>query len=198
MERSVHEHRARHARLAALCPGRCRALVSVSGYLAASQAPLPPQADLAWWYQFYFATDRGQAGYEKYRREFSKLIWRPASPKRVFDDATFARSAAAFDNPDHVAIVIHDYRWRPGLAAGDSRYDDLSGGSPAFRPSPCPPSPWRETPTARRTRTPAATPANSQASTSTGSPRAASDPACRMRLRRLSPKPSSTPTVTDR
>ncbi len=135
MERSVHEHRARHARLAALCPGRCRALVSVSGYLAASQAPLPPQADLAWWYQFYFATDRGQAGYEKYRREFSKLIWRPASPKRVFDDATFARSAAAFDNPDHVAIVIHDYRWRPGLAAGDSRYDDLErrlAGFPAI------------------------------------------------------------------
>jgi pimeloyl-ACP methyl ester carboxylesterase len=115
--------------VAALWPDRCRALVSVSGYLigsqAASQAPLSPQAELAWWYQFYFATDRGQAGYEKYRREFSKLIWRLASPKWVFDDATFARSAAAFDNPDHVAIVIHNYRWRLGLAAGEPQYEDL-------------------------------------------------------------------------
>ena len=115
--------------IAALFSERCKALVSVSGYLigsqAASRAPLPPQAELAWWYQFYFATDRGQAGYEKYRREFSKLIWRLASPKWVFDDATFARSAAAFDNPDHVAVVIHNYRWRLGLAAGESRYDDL-------------------------------------------------------------------------
>ena len=125
--------------VAALWPDRCQALVSVSGYLigsqAASQAPLPPQAELAWWYQFYFATDRGQAGYEKYRREFSKLIWRLASPKWVFDDATFARSAAAFDNPDHVAIVIHNYRWRLGLAAGESRYDDLErrlAGFPAI------------------------------------------------------------------
>src|SRR5580692_11459412 len=114
-------------------------LVSVSGYLigsqAAGQAPLPPQAELAWWYQFYFATDRGQAGYEKYRREFSKLIWRLASPKWAFDDATFARSAAAFDNPDHVAIVIHNYRWRLGLGAGESRYDDLErrlAGFPAI------------------------------------------------------------------
>jgi pimeloyl-ACP methyl ester carboxylesterase len=125
--------------VAALWPDRCRALGSVSGYLigsqAASQAPLPPQAELAWWYQFYFATDRGQAGYEKYRREFSKLIWRLASPKWVFDDATFARSAAAFDNPDHVAIVIHNYRWRLGVAAGESRYDDLErrlAGFPAI------------------------------------------------------------------
>ena len=115
--------------IAALWPDRCRALVSVSGYLIGSQAanvaPLPPQAELAWWYQFYFATDRGRAGYEKYRREFSKLIWRLASPKWVFDDATFARSAAAFDNPDHVAIVIHYYRWRLGLAAGEPQYEDL-------------------------------------------------------------------------
>ena len=115
--------------VAALWPDRCKALVSVSGYLigsqAASRAPLPPQAELAWWYQFYFATDRGQAGYEKYRREFSKLIWRLASPRWAFDDATFARSAAAFDNPDHVAIVIHNYRWRLGLGAGESQYDDL-------------------------------------------------------------------------
>jgi pimeloyl-ACP methyl ester carboxylesterase len=115
--------------VAALWPVRCRALVSVSGYLigsqAAGQVPLPPQAELAWWYQFYFATDRGRAGYEKYRREFSRLIWQLASPKWAFDDATFARSAAAFDNPDHVAIVIHNYRWRLGLAAGEPQYEDL-------------------------------------------------------------------------
>ncbi|MBV8577244.1 MAG: alpha/beta hydrolase [Acetobacteraceae bacterium] len=115
--------------VAALWPNRCRALVSVSGYLIGSQAanaaPLPPQAELAWWYQFYFATDRGRAGYDKYRRKFDKLIWQLASPKWAFDDATFARSAAAFDNPDHVAIVIHNYRWRIGLAAGEPQYDDL-------------------------------------------------------------------------
>ncbi|MGH3213573.1 MAG: alpha/beta fold hydrolase [Trebonia sp.] len=115
--------------VAALWPDRCTALVSVSGYLigsqAANEAPLPPQAELSWWYQFYFATDRGRAGYDKYRRDFSKLIWQLASPKWKFDDATFARSAAAFDNPDHVAIVIHNYRWRLGRAAGKSQYDDL-------------------------------------------------------------------------
>jgi pimeloyl-ACP methyl ester carboxylesterase len=115
--------------IAALRPDRCKALVSVSGYLigsqAANDAPLPPRAELAWWYQFYFGTDRGQAGYDKYRRDFSKLIWQLASPKWAFDDATFARSAAAFDNPDHVAIVIHNYRWRIRLAAGEPQYDDL-------------------------------------------------------------------------
>jgi pimeloyl-ACP methyl ester carboxylesterase len=115
--------------VAALWPDRCKALVSVSGYLIGSQAanaaPLPPQAELTWWYQFYFAIDRGRAGYDRYRHEFNKLIWRLASPKWAFDDATFARSAAAFDNPDHVAIVIHNYRWRLGLAEGESRYDDL-------------------------------------------------------------------------
>ena len=115
--------------VAALWPDRCRALVSVSGYLigsqAATEAPLPPRAELAWWYQYYFATERGRAGYDKYRRDFSKLIWQLASPKWTFDDATFARSAASFDNPDHVAIVIHNYRWRLSLAAGESRYDDL-------------------------------------------------------------------------
>ncbi len=114
--------------VAALWPDRCRALVSVSGYLIGSQAanaaPLLPQAELAWWYQYYFATDRGRAGYEKYRREFGKLIWQLASPKWAFDDATYARSAAAFDNPDHVAIVIHNYRWRLGTA-GEPHYDDL-------------------------------------------------------------------------
>jgi pimeloyl-ACP methyl ester carboxylesterase len=115
--------------VAALFSERCKALVSVSGYLigsqAASQEPLPPRAELAWWYQFYFATERGRAGYDRYRREFGRLIWQLASPEWAFDDATFARSAAAFDNPDHVAIVIHNYRWRLGLAPGESEYDLL-------------------------------------------------------------------------
>ena len=115
--------------VAALWPDRCQALVSVSGYLigsqAAAEAPLPPRAELAWWYQYYFATERGRTGYDKYRRDFSKLIWQLASPKWTFDDATFARSAAAFDNPDHVAVVIHNYRWRLSLAAGEPQYDDL-------------------------------------------------------------------------
>jgi pimeloyl-ACP methyl ester carboxylesterase len=115
--------------MAALWPERCKALVSVSGYLigsqAAGKAPLPPSAELQWWYQFYFATDRGRDGYDKYRHDFSKLIWQLASPKWNFDDATFDRSAASFDNPDHVAIVIHNYRWRQALAEGESKYDDL-------------------------------------------------------------------------
>ena len=115
--------------LAALWPERCQALVSVSGYLIGSrefnQAPLPPKAELAWWYQFYFATERGRLGYEKHRRDFARLIWQLASPRWDFDDATFERSATSFDNPDHVGIVIHNYRWRLGLAQGESRYDDL-------------------------------------------------------------------------
>ena len=115
--------------IAALWPERCKALVSVSGYLigsqAANKAPLPPQAEFQWWYQFYFAIERGRAGYEKYRREFSKLIWQLASPKWNFSDATFDRSAASFDNPDHVSIVIHNYRWRLGVAEGEAKYDDL-------------------------------------------------------------------------
>jgi len=114
---------------AALWPERTRAMVSVSGYLIGNQEsgkiPLPPQAEYEWWYQFYFATDRGRAGYEKYRREFAKLIWQTASPKWDFDDATFNRSAAAFDNPDHVDIVIHNYRWRLALAKGEPKFDDL-------------------------------------------------------------------------
>jgi pimeloyl-ACP methyl ester carboxylesterase len=115
--------------VAALWPNRCKAMVSVSGYLIgspeANKAPLLPSAELAWWYQFYFATERGRAGYDKYRREFAKLIWQIASPKWNFNDATFNRSAAAFDNADHVSIVIHNYRWRLGLAEGEARYDDL-------------------------------------------------------------------------
>jgi pimeloyl-ACP methyl ester carboxylesterase len=115
--------------VAALWPERCKGLVAVSGYLIGSQeagkAPLPPAAELQWWYQFYFATERGRAGYEKYRDDFARQIWRLASPRWEFDEATFARSAAAFANPDHVAIVIHNYRWRLGLAEGEARYDEL-------------------------------------------------------------------------
>jgi pimeloyl-ACP methyl ester carboxylesterase len=122
--------------VAALWPERVKAMVSVSGYLIGSQEagkmPLPPSAELQWWYQFYFATERGRAGYDKYRHEFSKLIWQIASPKWHFDDTTFDRSAASFDNPDHVAIVIHNYRWRLGLAEGEAKYDEvekrLAGG----------------------------------------------------------------------
>ncbi len=115
--------------VAALWPERVKALVSVSGYLigsqAANQKPLPPSAEFQWWYQFYFATERGRAGYEQYRNEFAKLIWQLASPKWNFDDATFDRSAASLDNPDHVNIVIHNYRWRLGLAAGEPKFDEL-------------------------------------------------------------------------
>jgi pimeloyl-ACP methyl ester carboxylesterase len=122
--------------MAALWPGRCRAMVSVSGYLIGSQEagklPLPPSAELEWWYQFYFATERGRIGYEKYTHDFAKLIWRLASPKWTFDDSTFDRSAAAFDNPDHVAITVHNYRWRLGLAQGEARYDDLERRLAAF------------------------------------------------------------------
>ena len=104
-------------------------MVSVSGYLIGSQEagkmPLPPKAELEWWYQYYFATERGRAGYDKYRHDFAKLIWQLASPKWKFDDATFDRSAASFDNPHHVRIVIHNYRWRLGLAKGEAKYDDL-------------------------------------------------------------------------
>jgi pimeloyl-ACP methyl ester carboxylesterase len=115
--------------VAALWPERCTALVSVSGYLIGSQAanrtPLPPRAEFAWWYQYYFATERGRAGYDQNRREFNRLIWQLASPRWAFDEDTFARSAASFDNPDHVAVVIHNYRWRLGLAAGEPQYDAL-------------------------------------------------------------------------
>jgi pimeloyl-ACP methyl ester carboxylesterase len=115
--------------VAALWPERCRALVSVSGYLIGSQEagklPLPPEAELQWWYQYYFATERGRDGYERYRRDFARLIWRTASPEWHFDDATFDRSAASLDNPDHVAITIHNYRWRLGLAEGEPQYDEL-------------------------------------------------------------------------
>jgi Predicted hydrolases or acyltransferases (alpha/beta hydrolase superfamily) len=115
--------------IAALWPERCKATVSVSGYLIGNQEagkiPLPPKAELEWWYQYYFATERGRAGYDKYRHDFAKLIWQLASPKWNFDDATFDRSAVSFNNPDHVSIVIHNYRWRLGLVEGEPKYDDL-------------------------------------------------------------------------
>jgi len=122
--------------VAVLWPERCKAMVSVSGYLIGSQEagkqPLPPAAELQWWYQFYFATERGRLGYDKYRHDFAKLIWQIASPQWKFDDATFDRSAAAFDNPDHVAIVIHNYRWRIGLAQGEPKYAELQRRLDAF------------------------------------------------------------------
>ena len=122
--------------VAALWPQRCLALVSVSGYLIGSQeagkTPLPPSAELQWWYQYYFATERGRAGYSKYRKDFARLIWQIASPKWKFDEATFNRSAASFDNPDHVAIVIHNYRWRLGLADGERKYDGVERRLAAF------------------------------------------------------------------
>jgi pimeloyl-ACP methyl ester carboxylesterase len=115
--------------IAALWPERCKAMVSVSGYLIGSQSsgkiPLPPQVELQWWYQYYFATERGRAGYDKYRHDFAKLIWQIASPKWNFDDPTFDRSAVSFENPDHVAIVIHNYRWRLGLAEGEGKNDEF-------------------------------------------------------------------------
>jgi pimeloyl-ACP methyl ester carboxylesterase len=129
--------------IAAIFPERCKALVSVSGYLIGNQqagkVPLPPKAELQWWYQYYFATERGRAGYEQYRRDFARLIWQLASPRWDFDEATFERSAAAFDNPDHVSIVIHNYRWRLGLAESEPQYDELekrlAAGSPITVPT---------------------------------------------------------------
>lgn len=125
--------------IAALWPERCRAMVSVSGYLIGSQAanvaPLPPAAEQAWWYQYYFATERGRAGYERYRRDFARLIWRTASPRWDVDEATFERTVRALDNPDHVAVVIDNYRWRIGLSPGEPKYDGFESqlaGSPAI------------------------------------------------------------------
>ena len=115
--------------IAALWPERCRAMVSVNGYLInnreRNKLPLPPKVEHGWWYQYYFATERGRAGYDANRRDFAKLIWKANSPKWDFDDATFDRTAASFDNPDHVGVVIHNYRWRLSVAEGDPQYDDL-------------------------------------------------------------------------
>jgi pimeloyl-ACP methyl ester carboxylesterase len=140
--------------VAALWPERCKAMVSVSGYLIgspeANRMPLPPKAELQWWYQYFFATDRGRAGYDTYRRDFAKLIWQTASPKWDFDDATFDRSAASFDNPDHVSIVIHNYRWRLGLAEGDQ--GGIGHNLPQKAPRPSPKLSSRSTATDRHAR----------------------------------------------
>jgi pimeloyl-ACP methyl ester carboxylesterase len=187
--------------VAALWPERCKAMVSVSGYLIGSQEagrmPLPPKAELEWWYQFYFATERGRAGYDKYRREFSKLIWQLASPKWSFDDATFDRSAAAFDNPDHVAIVIHNYRWRLGLADGEPKFDDLEKRL-AAAPVIAVPTITLEGDANGAPRSPAPMPRNSRAGMSTASSKAASATTCPRKPRRRLPKLSSTSPQVDR
>ena len=189
--------------VAALWPERCKAMVSVSGYLIGSpeagRMPLPPKAELEWWYQFYFATERGRAGYEKYRRDFSKLIWRIASPQWAFDDATFDRSAASFDNPDHVAIVIHNYRWRLGLAEGEAKYAELEKRLAEFPVIAVPTITLEGDANGAPHPDPAPTRRSSQANTSTGSSRAASGTTCRRKPRRRLPKPSSTsPARADR
>ena len=144
--------------IAALWPERCKALVSVSGYLIGNQEagkiPLPPKAELQWWYQYYFATERGRAGYDKYRRDFSRLIWQIASPKWAFDDATFDRSAASLDNPDHVSIVIHNYRWRLGSLKASRSMTIWRSGLPRARSSRCRRSRSKVMPMVRRTPTP--------------------------------------------
>jgi pimeloyl-ACP methyl ester carboxylesterase len=179
--------------VAALWPERCKGLVSVSGYLIGNQAvgklPLPPEAELQWWYQYYFATDRGRAGYDKYRHRFARLIWRIASPQWNFDNATFDRSAASFDNPDHVNIVIHNYRWRWGWRKGRLNTTSWKTGSPKDRSSPCPPSHSRVTRTVRRIRSRVRMPRNSRARICTGRSRAASDTTFPRKLPKRSPRP---------
>ena len=174
--------------IAALWPERCKALVSVSGYLIGSQEfgkmPLPPKAELQWWYQYYFATERGRAGYDKYRHEFAKLIWQIASPKWRFDDATFDRSAAAFDNPDHVSIVIHNYRWRLGLAEGEAKYDDLENRLAEAPVITVRPLRLKVMPMVRRIRTLVPMRRNSRANIRTGLSKAASGTICLRKLRR--------------
>ena len=185
--------------IGALWPQRCKAMVSVSGYLIGSpnMVPLPPKAELAWWYQYYFATESGRAGYDKYRRDFAKLIWQLASPKWDFGDAIFDRSAASLDNPDQVAIAVHNYRWQIGLAEGEPQYDDLDKRLANLPSSRFLPSRWRAMPMVRHIRSPPHTPRNSRANTNTGLSKAASDTICRRRLRRRLPKPSSTlPTLS--
>ena len=188
--------------IAALWPERCKALVSVSGYLIGSQkagkVPLPPQAEFQWWYQYYFATERGREGYDKYRREFSKLIWQLASPKWNFDEATFVRSAAALDNPDHVSIVIHNYRWRLGLAEGEAKYDELEARLAASPNITVPTIRSRVMPMARHTRRPALTPRNSPASTNTEPLMVGWDTICRRKPRKPLLKLSWTSPQVDR
>ena len=178
--------------IAALWPERCKAMVSVSGYLIGSQEagkmPLPPAAELQWWYQFYFATERGRVGYDKNRHDFAKLIWQLASPKWKFDDATFDRSAAAFDNPDHVSIVIHNYRWRLALAEGETKYDALERGLPQVPVIAVPTITLEGDANGAPHPEPAAYAKNSRAAIRTGSSRAGSDTTCRRKRRRRSPR----------
>ena len=187
--------------VAALWPERCKALVSVSGYLIASQeagkTPLPPKAELEWWYQYYFATERGRAGYDKYRHDFAKLIWQIASPKWDFDDATFDRTAAAFDNPDHVAIVIHNYRWRLDLAEGEPKYDDLEKRLAEAPVITVPTITIEGDANGAPHPDPAPMPRNSPANMRTGPSRAASGTICRRKPRRPLPKRSSTSPNVD-
>ncbi len=180
--------------VAALWPHRCKAMVSVSGYLIGNRemntAPLPPPAELSWWYQFYFATERGRAGYDKYRHDFAKLIWRTASPQWNFDDDTFDRSATSFDNPDHVDIVIHNYRWRLGLAPGESQIRRPRAATRhESRSSRCPRSRSKVTPTVRPTPNRAPTRQGSRASTRTEPSPAVSDTTCPKKPRSNSSKP---------
>jgi pimeloyl-ACP methyl ester carboxylesterase len=187
--------------VAALWPERCKALVSVSGYLIGSQKaneqPLPPKAELEWWYQYYFATERGVLGYDKYRHDFGKLIWQLASPRWEFDDATFDRTAASFNNPDYVAIVIHNYRWRLGLRMASGSTMSSKSGFLQARLSLCRQLRLRAMPTARLTRNPACIAPCFPANMSIGSSAAASDTICRRKHRRLSRRRSWTWTNSD-
>jgi pimeloyl-ACP methyl ester carboxylesterase len=178
--------------IAALWPQRCKALVSVSGYAVGTptSAPLPPELERRWWYQFYFATEQGKAGYDKNRHDFSKLIWRLASPEWNFDDATFNRSAAAFNNPDHLDIVIHYYRWRQGLVKGEAKYDDLEARL-ALQPTIAVPTIVMEGDANGAPQYPDDTlyRKKSQANIRSGSSRAASGTTCLRKLRTPLPKP---------
>lgn len=178
--------------MAALWPERCRALVSVSGYLIGSQAinamPLPPKAELAWWYQFYFATERGRLGYEANIHDFARLIWQTASPSWKFDDATFARSAKSLDNPDHVAITIHNYRWRLAWSRARRASIPMRKSSPSARRFRSPRSRWKATLTRHRIPIRPHMPPSSPASISTGRSPAGSDITCRRRRPVNSPK----------
>jgi hypothetical protein len=188
--------------IAALWPERCEGLVSVSRHLIGSQeagkAPLPPAAELQWWYQYYFAIERGRAGYDKYRHDFSKLIWQLASPKWNFDDATFDRTAASFENPDHVAIVIHHCRWRLDWPEASLNMTIWKSGSPKVRSSPCPASPSKATPMARPIRNPRLIAANSRVNMSIGLSRAAWGTTCLRKPHRPLPKRSSTSPKSNR
>jgi pimeloyl-ACP methyl ester carboxylesterase len=182
--------------IAALWPERCKAMVSVSQ--ESGKMPLPPKAELQWWYQFYLATERGREGYDKYRHDFAKLIWQLASPNWNFDDATFERSAASFDNPDHVSIVIHNYRWRLALADGEPKYADLDKRLAAGPVVTVPTITWKAMPMAPLIRSPLHMRRSSLASTRTAPSRAASGTICLRKLRRPLRKPWSTSTAIDR